>query len=137
MNGDSSDEDFLVAFEAMEIPGSEFRHRDHIRLAWIYLRNEGLADGAARFCSGFKRYVRHIGCEAKYHETITWFYLALVNERIHRGLPTSSWDEFLAANSDILENARGMLLERYSAGTIEDPISRKVFILPDLARQLA
>ena len=36
--------DFLARFEAATIPNSAFRHRDHLRMAWLI--HAGLLDGA-------------------------------------------------------------------------------------------
>jgi hypothetical protein len=36
-----TDEEFLRAFEACELSNGCFHHRDHIRLAWIYVHRYG------------------------------------------------------------------------------------------------
>jgi len=36
-----TDTEFLRAFENCEIANGDFHHRDHIRLAWIYLQLYG------------------------------------------------------------------------------------------------
>jgi hypothetical protein len=85
-----SDAEFLASFEGLRISGNEFRHIDHVRLAWIYLHDSDFAAGASRFCSNFRGFVRHIGAESKYHETITWFCLVTVFERIRTQAAVSS-----------------------------------------------
>jgi hypothetical protein len=44
MNYPLSDEEFAAAVERCEAPDDGFHHRDHLRLAWIYLRRYGAAE---------------------------------------------------------------------------------------------
>jgi len=34
-NAEMSDAEFLASFEGLRISGDQFRHIDHVRLAWI------------------------------------------------------------------------------------------------------
>jgi hypothetical protein len=34
-------DEFLRAFFGLALPSSEFRHRDHLRLAWLAVRRHG------------------------------------------------------------------------------------------------
>jgi hypothetical protein len=129
-----SDVEFRASFEGLEIPGSEFRHEDHVRLAWIYLQDSTLAEGAARFCEKFRHFVRHIGAESKYHETITWFYLVTVFERIRTRPEAANWEAFAKSNGDLLDSRMGLLRTRYRDETIHSQRARSVFVLPDLSR---
>jgi hypothetical protein len=76
-----TDAAFVQAFEACTLPPAAFRHRDHVRLAWLYLRDHPLPEALARFCAGLKRYAASLGKPGLYNETITVAYLTLVNER--------------------------------------------------------
>jgi hypothetical protein len=127
-----SDAEFLASFESLEIPGSDFRHRDHVRLAWIYLHDSDFAAGAARFCENFGKFVRHIGAESKYNETITWFYLVVVFQRIRNEPAIPDWEAFAKANEDLLDHRMGLIRERYRDETLFSPKARKIFLLPDV-----
>lgn len=129
-----SDAEFLASFEGLEIARSEFRHRDHLRLTWIYLHDSDFASGAARFCDRFQRFVRHIGAEPKHHETITWFFLVTVFERIRSGPVASDWEAFAGFNQGLLDDGLGLLRERCRSETLVSPLARKVFLLPDIPR---
>jgi hypothetical protein len=41
-----TDAAFLEAFEQGKLANSAFRHREHIRLTWLYLRRDGRANVA-------------------------------------------------------------------------------------------
>jgi len=127
-----SDAEFLASFEGLRIPASDFRHIDHVRLAWIYLHDSELGPGGTRFCSNFRTFVQHIGAESKYHETITWFYLVTVFERIRATAKTANWEAFARSNPDLLDASMGLLRARYRNETLFSAWARCTFVLPDL-----
>jgi hypothetical protein len=130
-----SNAEFLASFEALRIPGRAFRHNDHVRLAWIYLHDSEFAPGASRFCRSFRAFVRHIGAESKYHETITWFYLVTVFERIRTQAAASNWEAFARSNGDLLDSSMGMVRVRYRTETLCSPLARSIFLLPDFPQE--
>jgi hypothetical protein len=99
---ESDDRAFLAAFESAALPERCFRHRDHVRAAWVLLREAPPAVALARFTEALKRFARSLGKDRLYHETITWAYLLLINERMERMGRGRSWPEFAAANEDLL-----------------------------------
>ncbi len=126
------DTGFLDAFESLAIPPDNFQHADHLRAAWCCFRSSvDFASGAARFVHHFRRYIRQIGAEAKYHETITWFYLTVVYQRIAKS-PGAGWEEFHAGNPDLFARGMPLLKASYQSETLESPLARRVFMLPDV-----
>src|SRR5262245_19145544 len=71
---------FLRAFEDCTLPAELFDHREHVRLAWLYLRGAPLLVALDRFCRGLRRFAAAAGMPDRYHETITWAYLFLIHE---------------------------------------------------------
>ena len=55
-----NDRDFVDAFEACAIPSRDFRHADHVRLAWIYLRERPVLEAIARFTTSLRRFAAHV-----------------------------------------------------------------------------
>ena len=125
-----NDRDFVSAIERCAIAGSDFRHADHIRLAWIYLREHPLIEAIDRFTTSLKRFAAHHGVPEKYHETITWAYLLLIHERLQRGGAAATWDEFRAANADLFAWKPSILERYYAAATLQSDVARRVFVLP-------
>lgn len=87
-----TDPELLAAFEAWTVPS--FPHRDHLRVAFALLRREG---DIPRASAVFTRVLGHI---SKYDEKLTRAYLAIVADRM---AAYASSEEFLAANSDLLQ----------------------------------
>jgi hypothetical protein len=121
------DDAFLRAFESCTL--RPFRHRDHLRVAWLYLRAAPFEEAALRFVGGIKRFAAALGATTKYHETITWAYLALVAERMHDGR-ARSFDDFARGNADLFDHESGALSEMYDARTLDSERARVVFVLP-------
>ena len=73
-----TDQEFVRAFESCELSPDLFHHRDHIRLARIYVELDGAAKATERFRSALRKFAAHIGKSEKYHETITVAWMRLV-----------------------------------------------------------
>ena len=125
---DLDDDAFLRAFEACTL--APFRHRDHLRVAWLFLRAAPFEHAALRFVTGIKRFATAHGATTKYHETITWAYLALVNERMHDGGDARTFDAFARDNADLFDHKTGALSQKYDARTLQSERARIVFVLP-------
>jgi hypothetical protein len=126
-----NDREFVAAFEACVIANTEFRHADHVRLAWIYLSEHPLLEAIERFTASLRRFAAHHGVPSLYHETITWAYLLLIHERIQRAGAPADWEAFRAANGDLFERRPSILERYYSPETLKSDIARRVFVFPD------
>jgi hypothetical protein len=126
-----SDGELVAAFEGCSLPAERFRHRDHVRLAWLMLRADPLPLALRRFCEGLKRYAARLGKEGVYHETITVAYLLLIQERMARGGAGDSYQEFADRNPDLLTWGPSVLDRYYRKETLGSELARRVFLLPD------
>jgi len=121
-----NDREFVAALEACTLPSDAFDHRQHVRLAWLYLREQPLLDALPRFIASLKRYAESLGASGKYHETITYAFIFLIHERLV-GCAATSFDDFAAANEDLF----GPILERYyRPETLASALARTIFVLP-------
>lgn len=129
-----NDDTLLAAFEALELAPGELRHREHVRLGFILLaRERDLAAAALRFRAALRRFTAHAGAADKYHETITWAYLAIIAERMAVRSFASS-EELLAAHPDLLDHRGGALAAHYDiAALLASPLARTSFVLPRVA----
>jgi hypothetical protein len=124
-------DDLIRRFEDGSLPASDFHHRDHVRLAWLYLSQEPPLAALARFAEGLKRFAARNGHEGLYHETITWAYLLLIHERRARGEAGETWEEFAARNPDLLSWKPSVLDGYYREETLASDLARRVFVMPD------
>ncbi|HEX6178083.1 MAG TPA: hypothetical protein VF057_06975 [Thermoanaerobaculia bacterium] len=120
-------EELRTRFENLTLEAKDLSHREHVRLAWTYLRDYALLDVLRIFPANLKRYATSIGKDGLYHETITWAYLVIIAERMARG-GAQSWDEFAEANGDLF--ASDFLSRYYDAATLASDFARRVFVFP-------
>jgi hypothetical protein len=118
------DDEFLEAFHSCCLRTSEFRHADHLRLAWLHLEREPFDTALDRVRSGIQAFAKHHNLGGLYHETITtaWVHLLATHEE-------RSFDEFLAANESRLSSS---LLHRFwSPEKLASGEARNSWVPPD------
>ena len=130
------DRRFLAAFEACAFAPGDFNHREHVRLAYACLCEEGGADAAhARVRAGLHAFIRHNGVpESKYHETMTQAWVLAVDYFMRKAAPASfdSFDDFIAADSRLLEPS--IMLTHYSKERLFSDEARGAFVEPDVQK---
>lgn len=124
------DQTFLQAFEDGTLSPSEFSHRGHIRMAWLYLRKYGWDDGVVHIRSGIQQFAARLGATGKYHETITIFWARVVHHMINDQPQIDSFEEFLATYPQILDSH--LIQQHYSADLLRSPVARQQWVEPDL-----
>lgn len=126
-----TDAEFLRAFEDCTLPGASFHHREHVRLAWLCVRESGEAGAETRIAEGIRRYAESLGATAKYHHTLTLFWVRVCASALRATPGLETFDEFAAAHPHLLDKA---LVDRhYSAARLASPAAREDFLAPDLA----
>lgn len=126
-----SDDEFVRSFEALTLPKEQFRHKDHVRLAFLLLCREPLPRALERFTGSLKRFAASLGKAELYHETITLTYMLLIEERRHRGAPDQTFEDFARANPDLLTWRPSVLARYYREETLASDRARRSFVMPD------
>jgi hypothetical protein len=125
-----TEDEFLYAVENLTLPNTQFHHRDHIRLAWVYHRRFGLVAAEERMAQTLRRFAGHNGVPEKYHHTMTVCWMRLVADAL-RGIPAhASFEEFVAVHPELLD--RNTLRKYYSQPLLDSPAARAGWIEPDL-----
>src|SRR5213596_1317895 len=91
----AADEAFVAAFHAHQLSNQGFHHRDHLRLAWVQIRRLGLEQASEVVTTGIRQFAAHHGGIERYNDTMTRFWLRVVNLGISRH-PELIFDELLA-----------------------------------------
>lgn len=113
-----------------EPPSGLFRHREHVKLAWMYLRKYPLLEAVVKVSESLEMFAVLNGGE--YNETLTWAYMFLINERMQRMGEGCPWEEFASANPDLFNWEENILKNYYREETLESDLAKRVFIFPDL-----
>ena len=126
-----TDAELMQQFEDASLPLDAFHHAEHVRVAFLYLRDYAATDAIARFAAALKRFAAKHGKEGLYHETITWAYPLMVRERMARSGRDEAWAEFATANPDLLRHKDGILKKYYRDETLASEVARGTFVFPD------
>ena len=125
-----SDEDFLRAFEDLSFPADFFHHREHIRVAWLYLKSSDATRAAERMSEGIRRFANHHGATQKYHHTLTLAWMRLVAAALVETPEGYSFEQFLAAYPQLKDTK---LLDRYySKELLQSAPAREGWVGSDL-----
>jgi hypothetical protein len=125
-----SDDVFVAEFESCRFPNNRFRHADHIRLAWIYVRLCGYERAEQSMRTSILRFACHLGAVHKYHETITILWMRLVNIASHLSGRKEKFDDFARGHGWLFN--KDTVFEFYSRELLMSDTARKVWVEPDL-----
>ena len=130
----ASDAELLEGFVTTALPADQFHHEQHVRVAWMFVRDHGMPAALGEFTTAIKRFAEAKGAHGLYHETITWAFLLIVAERLARK-PAATWDAFAADNTDLLSWKPSILERYYSKELLASDLARRSFLMPDRLRQ--
>ena len=129
---DLSDVEFLARFADCSLPASAFDHLGHLRMAWLHLQRQPLAEAVEAICGGIERFATHLNVPQKYNRTLSEALVVLMaaggaTDR------TVDWVEWQARNAELVGDARGVLARHYSDERLTSPDARTRFVVPDRA----
>lgn len=125
--------EFIHAFESCTFPREEWTHTAHIRMAWIYCSQYAVDVALKKAREGIKAYNASVGADpALYHETITTFYILMVQHRANLKIGLS-WEEFVEANKDLLSWWPSVIENFYTKELLYSRKAREGFVPPDLS----
>ena len=127
-----TDQELIEQFEDGTLPIEGFHHREHVRTAFLYLTKYPVLEALQIFSRTLRRFAEARGKPQLYHQTITWAYIFLIQERMARAGSKQSWEEFARDNPDLLVWNDGILTRFYRSETLTSELARTVFLLPDL-----
>jgi hypothetical protein len=125
-----SDEDFLRAFEDLSLPAELFHHREHIRVAWLYLKSSDASRAAERMSASIRRFANYYGATQKYHHTLTLAWMRLVAAALVETPESCSFEKFLDVNPELAD--KSILGNYYSNELLRTATAREGWAEPDL-----
>jgi len=122
-----TDEEFLEAFEDCTL--EEFHHADHIRMAWVYLRKFGYEIGSAKVKEGIKRFAAAKNATTLYHETITEFWIRLV-QHVIENYYAETFEKFLGSFPPLQDSKS--IFRHYTKEFLMGANARLTWVEPDV-----
>lgn len=124
-----TDDEFVHAFFA-SLPGDGFGHRQHLELTWLLLGRSGLERATDTAGRAIRAYAEAHGADRKYHQTLTEFWVRLI-DHCRRARPgIDDFDAFLDAFPLLLD--RGLAGRHWSDETLWSDEARAAWREPDL-----
>jgi hypothetical protein len=124
-----SDDEFISRFENCTL--EPFHHRDHVHMAYLYLRRYPALEAVQRFSTALARFAACKGKPGLYNETITWAFLFLIRERLARTGKAEVWEDFAVRNPDLMTWDKNVLKNYYREETLKSDLAKTTFLFPD------
>jgi len=129
-----TDDEFIQQFETCTFPFTEWRHRAHVKLAYLYVVRFGHAVAAQKLRDGIRAYnaANQIPDEPTrgYHETMTMAWLHLIHATVSVYGPLRSADEFFDFHPQLGQKQTLRLF--YSPELFLSARAKQEFVAPDL-----
>ena len=131
-------------FECCSTGRDDFTHAGHLTVAAWYLHNYTFEEAAARMRAGLFRFLDHHGVgQEKYNETITFFWLKVVNAfaTAQSGSRRGSTKEqeltaaqFVSLANELIQTFgdANLVFDYYSEGLIRSHEAKSAWLVPDL-----
>jgi hypothetical protein len=125
------DETFCTQFESCEFPPEKFKHREHLKLAYIYLAHHDVDTAFEKMRGAILNFIAQNGVDpGKFHETITRAWILAVRHFMEKTGGADSADHFVDQNPAMLDAK--IMLSHYSAELLFSEEARERFADPDL-----
>lgn len=127
----AEDRKFRDQFEACTFPPAAFDHREHLRLAYVYLTGHDTEGAYQAMRDALHKFLEHNGVDlSKYHDTITRAWIMAVRHFMEKTASSESAASFIDQNPIILDSK--IMMTHYSAEVLFSAEARKKFVEPDL-----
>ena len=124
------DSEFASAFHMATLPNEEFRHQGHLRLAWLVLRRHNLDEATILVSQGIKTYAAAKGAANMYHDTLTQFWLKLVDHTLAESERTIGFEKLLRRFPLLLDTQ--LPFKHWTRTVLMGSEARQRWVQPDL-----
>ena len=100
-----TDDELVAGFETGLLAPEQFRHREHLRLAWCYLRRFGREDTEQRLLTGLRAFAARAGKPDKLDAALTSAWVSVLADASAQLGASPTFDMLVAARPDLLESA--------------------------------
>jgi hypothetical protein len=124
------DDEFLRRFHESNLPGEEFRHRGHLRLAWLVLSRHRKDEAESIVAREIRQFAVANGASGRYHDTLTRFWVRLVGHAVENAPEVGSIDGLLARFPFLLD--KSLPYRHWRGETFNSDRARAGWVEPDL-----
>jgi hypothetical protein len=125
-----NDAEFLYAFHNRSLPSGEFRHRGHLRLAWLVLSHHQQSEAANIIAREIRHFAAEQGDAGRYHETMTRFWTLMVNHARENAQEVESIDQLIEKFPILLD--KNLPYQHWSSESFNSHEARTSWVPPDI-----
>jgi hypothetical protein len=124
------DSELAVILPEITGPGGQFRHRQHINLAFYAVRRYGMPDAVGTVCGWIRQIATYERAPQKYHHTVSRAWMELVAHHVAADPGCADFDVFADRNPALLD--KRLLARHYRSSTLAAGPARHDWVEPDL-----
>lgn len=111
-------------------PGGQFRHRQHINLAYYAIRRYGMPEAIGKVCGWIRNLTAYERAPQKYHYTVSRAWVELVAHHVAADPGCPDFGAFADRNPALLD--KRLLSRHYRSSTLAAGPARSGWVEPDL-----
>ena len=96
-------DELIARFESGTIAPGAFGHREHLRLAWLYLQRHGRPEAERRLLDGLRALAARAGQPDKFNAGLTLAWVARIDAAAAALAPDHSFDDLLLHHPGLLD----------------------------------
>jgi len=127
----SPDPELAAILPVITGPAGQFRHRQHINLAYYAVRRYGMPDAIGTICTWIRQIAAYERAPQKYHHTVSRAWVEAVAYHVAEDPGCDDFEAFAARNPALLD--KRLLSQHYRSSTLAAPPARSGWVEPDLA----
>ena len=128
---DLTDDHFLDEIGNCTLPPELFDHEAHLRLAWLYIKRNGLKESTALICNQITNYVNHLGARDKYNATLTVAAVNIVYSFMNAS-HSNRFLDFVLEFPELKSDFKRLVGSHYSFDVFSSSTAKQKFLPPDL-----
>jgi hypothetical protein len=125
-----TDPELAVILPVITGPAGQFRHRQHINLAFYAVRRYGMPDAVGTICTWIRQIAAYERAPQKYHHTVSRAWVEAVAYHVAQDPGCDDFEDFAASNPALLD--KRLLSRHYLSSTLASVAARGGWVEPDL-----
>ena len=124
------DQDFIRKFENGSLEPRLFTHEAHLRLAWLYLKNNTEEKAIKKTCLGIRNFDILHGAGDKYHVTVTVASVKIVKNFMQKS-NANNFNELMMEHPILLSSFKALLDQHYGFNIFSNATAKMEYVSPD------
>jgi hypothetical protein len=126
----SPDPELAAILSAITGPAGQFRHRQHVNLAFAAVRRYGMPAATGKICTWIRLTAAYERAPQKYHHTVSRAWVEIVAHHVGADPDCADFDVFAGRNPALLD--KRLLTRHYRSATLASWPAREGWVEPDL-----